>query len=157
MRRFLPLLLLPLLACTSPAPLPAGATAVSLHPLVQGEGTSTRVVETGESLCCLAPSLLDQQHITSVEVLKGELGTPEIRLHLDDHAARAFSDHASTHVGQRVAVVVGDDLRVAPLLLPDFETRWLTLAVRQPSGALAAAEEMAAKIRSGIGKTSPAP
>ena len=157
MRRLLPLLLLPLLACSGADPLPADAASVTLHPVVQGSGATLRVVETGESLCCLGDALATQEDLSSLEVVKGELGVPEIRLHLVDSAARAFADHASSNVGQRVAVVVGGELRVAPLLLPDVQTGYLTLTFRQPSGAQAAADELAAKIRPGLGKSSAAP
>lgn len=157
MRHLLPLLLLPLLACSGADPLPADAASVSLHPLVEGTGTPMRVVETGESLCCLGDALATQEDISSLEVVKGDQGVPEIRLHLDDGSARAYADHAASNVGQRVAVVVGGELRVAPLLLPDVQTGYLTLAFRQPSGAEQAAEDLAAKIRPGLGKVSPAP
>jgi preprotein translocase subunit SecD len=157
MRHLLPLILLPILACSSPDPLPADAAGVSLHTVVQGTGAATRVVETGERLCCLGERLLDQERIASVEVVKGLGGVPEVRLGLDAEGARIFSQHAEGHVGQRVAVMIGDELRVAPLLLPEIETSRLTLTVRQPSGAQATADDLAARIRPGIGKSSPTP
>ena len=157
MRALLPLLLLPLLACSGADPLPAGASTVAVHALVDGDRAPMRVAETGESVCCLGEVLLTQQELSSLEVVKGKLGVPEVQLHLTDKAAGTFAEHAAAHVGTRVAVVIDGDIRVAPLLLPDFETRWLTLTVRQPTGAAEAAEALADKLRPGLGKAAPAP
>ena len=157
MRRLLPLLLLPLLACSGADPLPADAAGVTVYPLVAGSGDSMKVVETGEKVCCLGDVLLDQERIASVNVIRGDVGVPEVRLVLDDRGARTLAEYAAANVGTRLAVEVGDEVRTAPLLLPEFETRWLTLAFRQPAGAVEAAEALAARIGPGIGKSAPAP
>ena len=151
----IPLLLL--LACSGADPLPSDAAAVTLLPVVKGEGDPIRLVETGESLCCLGDPLVTQQQIASLEVTKGELGVPEIHLLLTDKGAAVFADHAANHVGKRVAVKVGDEVRNAPLVLPELATDRLILTFRPPVGAAEAAEEMAARIRPGLGKATPTP
>jgi hypothetical protein len=157
-RHLLLLLPLALSACSSPAaPLPADATSVSVHPLVDGSGDKMRARETGERLCCLGPRLLDQERLASVDVVKGDLGMPEIRMVLDEEGHELLTRHASEHTGERLAILVGGELWVAPLVHPALELRWLALRVKDPVGAIDVAEEVATGLRAGVGKASPAP
>ncbi|TDV42623.1 SecDF P1 head subdomain-containing protein [Actinophytocola oryzae] len=94
------------------------AVPIELHPVVEDGGTGTKVLAdpTGERLT-LADPIMTIERLDRAEIANDQnTGGWTLNLDLNDADAKAFGDWTTDHTGERLAMVVDDEVVVAPTI-----------------------------------------
>jgi preprotein translocase subunit SecD len=91
------------------------AVPIEMRPVVESGGTAVKDPQTGESLSVDEP-MMTIEHLDGAEIGQDQSGSWMLTIHLNDKDSATFEDWTREHTGERLAVLIGDDVVVAPTI-----------------------------------------
>jgi preprotein translocase subunit SecD len=89
---------------------------IELRPVIDSGGTTVKDPATGESLRVDEP-MLTIENLDGAEIGQAQDGTSWfLTLHLNDDDSATFGDWTAEHTGERLAVVIDDEVVIAPTI-----------------------------------------
>lgn len=89
---------------------------IELRPVIDSGGTTVKDPATGESLRVDEP-MLTIENLDGAEIGQAQGGTSWfLTLHLNDDDSATFGDWTAEHTGERLAVVIDDEVVIAPTI-----------------------------------------
>ena len=91
------------------------AVPIEMRPVVESGGTIVKDPQTGETLHVDDP-MMTIEHLDGAEIGQDQSGGWMLTIHLNDKNAATFADWTAGHTGERLAVLIDDEVVLAPTI-----------------------------------------